>query len=320
MAKAFCSKPPKAKPQALHNKMPLRVYMKRNWSLYCFLIPALLLVFLFNYIPLYGLQIAFRNYNPADGFTGSPWAGLEHFIRFFNSPKFWPVIQNTIRTSVTTLLFTFPLPIVFAVFLNQLQNLRYKKFVQNVTYMPYFISMVVLIGMVNIFLSPSSGLVNKVIEFFGGEPIAFMQEPAWFLPIYIFTAIWQTTGWSAIIYLAALAGVPPELHEAAIMDGASKMRRIWSIDIPYIMPTIVIQLILLVGNVMNVGFEKIFLMQNPLNLEVTEVISTYVYKMGIINYQYSFSTAVNLFNSIINLTLLLAVNKICQKVSDTSLF
>lgn len=301
-------------------KMTLCSYLKRNWALYCFLLPAVTLVFLFNYLPLFGLQIAFKDYSAAGGFFESPWVGMKHFLRFFNSPKFAPVILNTIKISVATLVFTFPLPIVFAVFLNQLRNLRFKKFVQTVTYMPYFVSTVVLIGMVNIFLSPSSGLINKIIELFGKDPVAFLQKPECFLPIYIITAIWQTTGWSAIIYLAALTSVPPELHEAAIVDGASKMKRIWNIDIPYIMPTIVIQLILLVGNVMNVGFEKIFLMQNPLNLDVTEVVSTYVYKMGIINYQYSFSTAVNLFNSFINLFLLLTVNKICKKLSDTSLF
>lgn len=301
-------------------KMPLKSYLRRNWALYCFLLPAVTLVFLFNYLPLFGLQIAFRDYSAADGFWGSAWVGMKHFLRFFNSPKFAPVILNTIKTSLSTLVFTFPLPIIFAVFLNQLRKLRFKKFVQTVTYMPYFISTVVLIGMVNIFLSPSSGLINKMIEIFGGEPVAFLQTPEYFLPIYIITAIWQTTGWSAIIYLAALTSVPPELHEAAIVDGASKMKRILHIDIPYIMPTMVIQLILLVGNVMNVGFEKIFLMQNPLNLEVTEVVSTYVYKMGILNFQYSFSTAVNLFNSLINLFLLIVVNKICKKLSDTSLF
>ena len=302
------------------HRLPLGVYLKRNWVLYLFVIPAVVMVFLFNYLPLFGLQIAFRDYTPVGGFFGSKWVGMKHFIRFFNSPKFWPVIVNTVKTSVCTLLFTFPLPIVFAVFLNQVTNLRYKKAVQNITYMPYFISTVVLIGMINIFLSPNSGLVNGVIRAFGGEPVAFLNDPGNFLPIYIISAIWQNTGWSAIIYLAALTSVPPELHEAAIMDGASKMKRVLHIDIPYIMPTIVIQLILMVGNVMNVGFEKIFLMQNPLNLEVTEVISTYVYKMGILNYQYSFSTAVNLFNAIINLILLLSVNKICSKVSETSLF
>lgn len=302
------------------NRMPLKVYMKRNWTLYCFLIPAIVMVFLFHYIPLYGIQIAFRDYKPADGFLGSKWVGLKHFIRFFQSPKFSVVVLNTIKTSVMTMLFTFPLPIVFAVFLNQLRNLRYKKFVQTVTYIPHFISTVVLIGMVNLFLSPSTGIINKIIQLFGGEPVAFMQEPQYFLPIYVISAIWQSTGWSSIIYIAALAGVSPELHEAAIVDGASKWKRIWHIDIPGIMPTIVIQLILLAGNVMSVGFEKIFLMQNDLNLGATEVISTYVYKMGIINYQYSFSTAVNLFNAVINLFLLLSVNKICQKVSDTSLF
>ncbi len=314
---------PESSPAAItlqKKKTPFWEYFKRNWALYCFLIPAVVIVFLFHYLPLFGLQIAFRDYTPAGGFMGSTWVGLKHFERFFNSPKFWPVILNTVKTSVCTLLFTFPLPIVFAVFLNQLQNLRYKKFVQTVTYMPYFISTVVLIGMINIFFSPSSGLVNGIIRLFGGEPIAFLNNPGFFLPAYIGSAIWQQTGWSAIIYLAALTSVPPELHEAAIVDGASKMKRILTIDIPYIMPTIVIQLILLVGNVMNVGFEKIFLMQNPLNLEVTEVISTYVYKMGILNYQYSFSTAVNLFNSVINLFLLLTVNRICKKISDTSLF
>ena len=301
-------------------KHPLWTYFKRNWVLYAFVLPGIVMMIIFNYLPLFGIQIAFKDYNPGLGFFGSPWAGLKHFTRFFNSPRFGQVIRNTIHTSVATMLFTFPLPIIFALFLNQLVNLRYKKLVQNITYMPYFISMVVLVGMIKMILSPTSGIVNSVVKLFGHDPINFMADAKYFLPIYIVSAIWQTTGWSAIIYIAALTSVPRELHEAAIVDGASKFKRILHIDIPCILPTIVIQFIMTIGNVMNVGFEKIFLLQNPLNLETTEVISTYAYKIGIINHQYSFSTAISLFNSIINLFLLLICNKICKKISNISLF
>lgn len=295
-------------------------YFKKNWTLYLFLVPAIVLLFIFHYMPIYGVQIAFKDYNSALGFTGSPWRGFKHFERFFNSAKFAPVLINTIKISVTSLIITFPIPIIFAVFLNQVRHLHFKKVVQTVTYIPYFISTVVLIGMINIFLSPSGGIVNAIVMMFGNESIAFLQQPNLFLPIYIISGIWQGTGWASIIYIAALTSVPPQLHESAIVDGASKLRRIWSIDLPCIAPTIVIQLILAVGGIMNVGFEKVYLLQNDLNMSVAEVISTYVYKIGIINHQYSFSSAVGLFNSVINFILLFSVNKICRRYSETSLF
>lgn len=301
-------------------KEKLLHYFKKNWTLYMFLIPAIILLFVFHYLPLYGIQIAFKDYTPALGFAGSPWKGFKHFERFLNSAKFWPVLINTLKISITSLVLTFPIPIIFAVFLNQMRHLKYKKLVQTVTYIPYFISTVVLVGMINIFLSPSNGVVNAVIKMLGNESIAFMQEPSCFLPIYIISAIWQGTGWASIIYIAALTSVPVELHESAIVDGASKLRRIWSIDLPYIAPTIIIQLILSIGGIMNVGFEKVFLMQNDLNMGVSEVISTYVYKVGIIQHQYSFSSAVGLFNSLINFILLFSVNRICRRYSETSLF
>ncbi len=298
----------------------LALGLRNSWRLYVLLIPALAFVFIFQYIPLYGVQIAFRNYVTTKGFWGSEWVGLEHFIYFLNSPQFPILLRNTLTISVYSLLWGFPIPIILALLLNEAKVPWFKKLVQNLTYAPYFISTVVIVSMITNFFSPTSGIVNTFIKNMGGEAIDFMGKNEYFRTLYIGSGIWQGTGWSSIIYLGALAGIDPELHEAAQIDGASRMRRIWHINLPGILPTIVMLLILNLGGILGVGFEKIYLMQNALNLEISEVISTYVYKVGIQGAKFSYTTAIGLFNSVINFLMLLLVNSISKKVSEISLF
>ncbi len=290
-----------------------------NYQLYLFLLPALIYFIVFHYVPMYGVLIAFKDFVATKGIMGSPWVGFKHFERFFDSYQFWTLIKNTLGLSITQLIVGFPLPIFLALMLNQIRSERYKRFVQTVVYAPHFISVVVLAGMIYVFFS-NNGLINNIILIFGGDPISFMAKPEWFKPLYIASGVWQETGWAAIIYLAALAGVSPELHEAAVMDGANKWQRIFHVDIPAIMPTAVILLILSVGNIMNIGFEKAYLLQTPMNQPAAEIIPTYVYKMGLQQAQYSFAAAVGLFNSVINLILLIAVNKFAKKLSGTGLW
>ena len=292
----------------------------KYYQLYLLLLPALIYFIIFRYGPMYGLQIAFKDYVATKGFAGSPFVGLKHFQRFFSSPDFWIILKNTVSISVGSILVNFPMAIIVALLLHQVTHTRYKKVIQTVIYAPHFISVVVLVGMLTLFLSPTSGIINKIIETFGGEAVFFMAEPSWFKPVYNLSATWQSTGWGTVIYLAALSGVSPELYEAAEMDGANKWQKMWHIDFPGILPTAVIQLILTTGNILSIGYEKIFLMQNPLNRMASEVISTYEYKQGLQNAQYSYSAAIGLFNAVINLVILLAVNKFARKVSDTSLW
>lgn len=294
--------------------------IKRDYELYLFLVPIIIIYLVFKYYPMYGIQIAFKDFSPSQGIWGSDWVGFQHFIDFFNSYNFWTIMSNTLILSLLSLLFSFPAPIIIAIMLNQMLGKRYKKIVQTVIYAPHFISTVVLVGMLGVFLSPNSGIVNHIITWFGGEPIMFMADEGWFRPLYILSGIWQETGFATIIYLAALAGVNPELHEAATMDGASKWKRVWNVDIPSILPTIVILLILALGNIMSIGFEKAFLMQSDLNYGTSNIIPTYVYEMGIQKAQYSFSTAVGLFNSFINIILIVTVNRIAKKMTETSLW
>jgi putative aldouronate transport system permease protein len=294
--------------------------MKKNYQLYLLILPTFIYFIIFKYVPMYGVLMAFKNFTPSKGILGSPWVGLKHFERFFDSFQFDALIKNTIGLSVYQLLITFPIPIIIALMMNQLIKEKVKKFIQTVIYAPYFISTVVLVGMMNIFLSPSSGFINNIIKAFGGEPVYFFASPGWFQPLYILSTVWQATGWATVIYMAALSGVDPQLHEAAIVDGASKFKRILTVDVPAIMPVIVIQLILSLGNVMNVGFEKALLMQTDLNLDKSEIIGTYIYKVGLQQAQYSFSTAVNLFLAVINVILLVSVNKIVKKFSESSLW
>jgi len=269
---------------------------------------------------MYGLIIAFKNFIAVKGIWGSPWAGFDHFERFFNSYQFTTVLKNTLLINLYELVVAFPIPIVLALLLNHVTHARFKKLVQTVTYAPHFISVVVIVGMLYLFLSPRSGLINKLIVALGGEPVFFMANVEWFKTIFVLSGVWQSAGWSMIIYLAALTAVNPDLHEAAVVDGTNKLQRIWHIDIPAIMPTIMILLILNIGNFMAVGFEKIYLMQNPLNLASSEVIQTYVYKTGLLTAQYSYSTAVGLFNALVNFVLLIAFNQLSKSLKQASLW
>ncbi|GIP36464.1 sugar ABC transporter permease [Paenibacillus sp. J2TS4] len=293
-----------------------------NWQLYVLIFLPFVYVVVFHYMPMYGLLIAFKNYSLAKGIWGSDWTGLSHFARFFGSYDFVVVLKNTLALSLYNLGIGFPAPIILALSLNYLRNRRFKKVVQMVTYAPHFISVVVLVGIVVQLLSVHTGIINQMIEAISGKPINFLGEPVYFKSIYVWSGIWQQIGWGSIIYLAALSGIDPHLHEAAVMDGASKFQRIWHIDIAGIMPTIVVLLILEVGQIMNIGFQKVLLLQNQLNLEASEVIDTYVYKVGIISGipNYSYATAIGLFKSVIGLILIVSVNKLARKVSDTSLW
>ena len=289
------------------------------WQLYILVLPAFLYVIIFHYLPMYGIVIAFQNYNPASGFF-SNWVGFKHFITFFKSVQFWKLIRNTLLINVYGLVFTFPLPILLALLLNEARFEWFKKTVQNITYIPLFVSTVVLVGMLNCFLSPSNGIINTFIEKLGGTPIDFMGNEAWFRSLYIISGTWQNCGNSAIIFIAALSGIDLSLHEAAQIDGANRLQRIIHVNIPGIMPTIVMILILSCGNMLSVGFDKVYLMQNTMNLSVSEVISTYTYKVGLLNAKYSYSTAIGLFNSVINFLILFGVDRFAHYTSEVSLF
>ena len=292
----------------------------RNWQMYLFLVPAIIWYIIFAYGPLYGLQIAFKDFNGSLGIWGSPWVGLKHFRNFFDSYYFWPLIRNTIFLSLYSLAAGFPMPILLALMLNEVQNYRYKKFVQTITYAPHFISMVVLVGMMTILMSPSTGIINILIRALGGETVSFLTTPSLFRHIYVWSGVWQGTGWGSIIYLASLSAVDPEQHEAAIIDGASRLQRVWYINIPVLVPTMCILLIMNAGSILSVGFEKVFLLQNDLTREVSEVISTYVYKRGLLRAEFSFSSAIGLFNNVVNFILIIIVNTVTRKLSGTSLF
>lgn len=296
--------------------------INRNWQLYLMLIPVAAFFAIFCYAPMYGITLAFKDYKVLKGILGSPWANpwYKYFLQFFQSPYFTRVVGNTILLSFMQLILGFPLPIILALSLNEVRSVKYKKFVQNITYAPHFLSVLVLVGVIKSFTNSDYGIVNLVIKHFGGEPYNWMQKASLFRPLYIGSGIWQNIGWDSIIYIAALAGIDPGLHEAAMIDGANRWQRIWHINLPGIMPTMVILLILNSGQIMNVGFEKVYLMQNDLNLSVSDVIATYSYRIGIESAQYSLSTAISLFNSLINCALLLVVNTISRKLSETSLW
>ena len=299
----------------------LKFDFTRNWRLYVLILPALVALILFRYAPMYGLQIAFKNFKPAKGISGSAWVGLKHFKSFINSYQFENVLWNTIKISVTSLVAGFPMPIIFALLLNQIRSAKAKKVLQTVTYMPHFISTVVLVGMLMVFLSPTTGLYGHAMRALGvSQPDNLMAKKEWFIPLYVLSGIWQNTGWDSIIYLAALSSISVDLYEAATVDGASKFKRMIYIDIPCILPTATILLIMNMGSIFSLGFEKIYLMQNSLNLPVSETINTYVYKQGIVGGKYSCSAAIGLFNTVINFVILLTVNKIAGKMGDTSLF
>jgi putative aldouronate transport system permease protein len=302
------------------NRASIKARRQINLELYClFLLPAVIVTFIFIYIPMWGAQIAFRDYLPTRGIWGSAWVGLSHFKRFIGSYQFFNLMKNTLGISLYQLLAGFPLPVILALMLNQLRNGVFKRFTQTVTYAPHFISVVVLVGLLHVFLNPRNGLVNVLFMLMGREPVYFLGMQQYFWHLYVISGIWQSTGWAAILYLAALAGIDPELYEAAKIDGTTRFQRIRYIDIPGIMPTVVVLFILNTGRLMNVGFEKTFLMQNSLNLGASEVISTYVYKVGLVQGQFGFASAVGLFNGLVNLILLVLVDRIAKKMGSGGL-
>ena len=295
-------------------------YIHRDRYLWLLVLPCIAYFVIFAYIPMGGVILAFKNYIPTKGIWGSSWVGFKYFQDFFASPYFGRLLRNTVLLSVFNILWSFPVPVIFALFLNEVKNGPFKKIVQTVSYMPYFISVVVLAGMVVNFLSPYGGIANKLIGLFGMESINFLAEPKYFRTIYIASGIWQGFGYSSIIYLSTISSIDPQLYEAAKIDGARRFQRMAHITFPGILPTVVIMLILSFGNIMSVGFEKINLLYSPATYETADVISTYVYRRGILDAQYSFGTAVSLFNSVINFGLILLVNKISRRVSDISLW
>ena len=291
-----------------------------HWQAYLFLVPAVLYFAIFHYGPMYGIQIAFRNFNATAGIWGSPWVGLAHFERLFLSPLFVNILQNTVLLSVLNLLIGFPIPILFAILLNQISRPRLKKAIQTISFAPFFVSIVVVVAIMFVFTYLQTGVINIIIDILGGDRIHFFGRAEWFRPLFIISEVWQRTGWDSIIYIAALVSISPELHEAAMADGASKLRRIIHIDIPSIIPTVVVMFVLRAGQLMSLGFEKAFLMQTPLNLETSEIIATYVFRMGVRQGQFSFAASAGLFNSVVNLTLILLVNQICRKLSGKGLW
>lgn len=294
--------------------------IRKNWDLYLLIIPIIAYFIIFKYIPMYGLQIAFKDFIAVDGIFNSPWVGLEHFERFFQSFYFERLLSNTLLIGLYELAVGFPIPIILALMINEVKNKYFKSFIQTITYAPHFLSVVVVVGILYLFLSPQTGIINQLIVILGGEPIYFMAEPAWFKTIFVFSGVWQNMGWSSIIYLAALSAIDPQLQEAAKIDGASRLQRIWHINLPSIKPTIIIMLILQCGSILGVGFEKVFLMQNSLNMSASDVISTHIYRTGILGADYSYSTAIGLFESFVNLIILLLVNYTARKVNKVSLW
>lgn len=290
-------------------------YMKQNYQLYLFILPALILTILFKYVPMYGVLIAFKDFNVLKGIVGSSWVGFEHFQRFLTAPNFMDIFMSTLKLSVYGLLAGFPAPIILALMIHRVRSVNFKKNIQLVLYAPNFISGVVIVGMIFLFLSPV-GPINKIINSLGGDSLAFMSDPRYFRSIYILSGIWQGIGWASIVYTAALSNVSQDLIDAAVIDGASIFKQILHIDLPTIKPIMVIQFILAAGGIMSIGFEKAFLMQTAMNITTSEIIPTYVYKLGLQRGDYSYSTAVGLFNSVINVILLLTVDKIVKKLNE----
>ncbi|MEF2245076.1 ABC transporter permease [Paenibacillus sp. IITD108] len=294
----------------------------QRWQLYVLFSLPLLYIIVFKYVPMLGAVIAFKDFSVTKGIYGSDWVGLKHFTRFFNSYEFGRLMTNTISISLYTLIASFPFPIMLALGLNMVKNQRFKKSVQMVTYAPYFISIVVLVGLIMQILDPRTGILNQLLAAIGFDPVNFMGKASYFQSIYVWSHIWQNAGFSCIIFLAALSGIDPEMHEAAVVDGASKLRRMWHIDLPGIMPIAIILLILNTGQLLDTGFEKILLMQNSLNLRASEVIDTYVYKVGLVSQaiNFSYATAIGLFKAVIGFGLLLIVNHTAKKLGQESLW
>lgn len=294
--------------------------LKRDYQLWIMVLPAVAIIFIFSYVPMYGVQLAFRDYDFSKGLTGGEWQGLHYFKQFIDSYLFTDLMRNTFFISFATIVIGFPAPIVLALILNQIRRKKSKQLMQTTVYLPHFISVIVLVGMLNVLLSPETGIVGHLMKSVGLGHINLLASTSTFIPTYVLSDIWQHCGWNSIIYLAALSTVDPQLYDSAKMDGASRWQTIRYIDFPALIPTIIILFILSMGNILSTGFEKIFLMQNALNLPVSEVIATYVYKIGIVSNQFSMASAIGLFNTVINFIFLFAMNAISRRVSNTSLF
>jgi putative aldouronate transport system permease protein len=296
-------------------KKSLLRYIIQNYMLYLFMAPAVILTIVFKYIPMYGSIIAFKDFSPMKGIWGSDWVGLEHFTKFLTSPNFGDIFMNTLKLSTYGLILGFPVPIILALMLNQVKRASVKKNIQLILYAPNFISVVVIAGMLFIFLSPM-GPINTILSVFTDKPISFMSDPNSFISIYILSGIWQGAGWASIIYVAALSNVDPQLHDAATIDGASLLQRGWHIDLPTLKPMMAVLFILAAGGIMGIGFEKAYLMQTAMNIPTSEIIPTYVYKVGLQAGDYAYSSAVGLFNSVINVILLIFVNFVVKKLNE----
>ncbi|MGX7198572.1 ABC transporter permease [Enterococcus nangangensis] len=308
------------KPVSQGRWLTFKKKIKPSLPLYALLLPSIILLIVFAYVPMGGLMIAFKDYSPALGILDSPWVGFKHFIQYFNSFQFGVTLKNTLKISIYSIVVGFPLPIVLALICNQIRAEKFKKFFQVTTYLPHFISTMVMCGMLLLFLSPNSGLIANFLKIFGLNMPQLLSNATRFADVYVWSDVWQHVGWDSIIFLAALSAIDPTYYEAATMDGASRLQKIWNIDLPLLLPTAMILLILRAGGLLNVGFEKVLLLQNPLNLQGSEIISTYVYKVGLQNFQYSLSTAIGLFNTVVNVLILFFVNWLSRRTTKTGLF
>lgn len=297
----------------------LKTDLRRNWSIYMLIIPVLVYYVVFCYKPMYGAIIAFKEFNPTEGIWGSPWVGFEQFRKFFSNPDFFRIFRNTLAISITNIIFGFPAPIILALLFNELKSKKFKSIAQTVSYLPHFISLVVVCGLIKTFVS-QGGIIFQMVTALGGKNVGLLSRAECFLPVYVLSDIWQGIGWGSIIYLAALSGVDQQLYEAAKIDGAGKWKQVIHVTIPGIMPTIIIMFILRLGSILNVGYEKVILLYNPLIYETSDIISSYVYRVGLGGQQWSYSSAVGLLNSVINFAIVMIANKISSKVLETSLW
>ncbi len=310
----------KQQPETLVNKTGFKKYFKKYWQLYLMMALPLIYFIIFKYAPMFGNILAFRRYRPGGSPFGSDWVGLAYFKRFFRDPAFWTAFKNTLLLSLLNLVINFPIPIIFAILLNEVNWFGFKKTIQTVSYMPRFVSTVVVIAIIGEILSPSSGMVNKFLVSLGKQPIYFMNDPKYFRTIYVLLDTWQFTGWTAIIYLAAITSIPQELYEAATIDGAGHIQQIWYVTIPSIMPTIMVMLILNVGRLLSLGFEKILLMYTPANSGVSDILDTLVYRTGLANQNYSYATAIGLFTGIIGIILVSSSNMLSKKLTGEGVY
>ena len=302
-------------------KVKVKRYFRKNWQLWIMLLPAMLYILIFCYVPMYGIQLAFRDYDFTKGITGGAWAGLKYFKQYFDSPMFWVTLKNTFVIAFASIVVGFPIPIILAMVINQLKNKKWKRTVQTTVYIPYFISVVVMVSILRIMLADGTGVINGFLKSLHlvGENVNLMGSEKAFMPVYVLSGVWQTMGWNSIIFIAALSSVDTQLYDACKMDGANRWQTMIHVDLPAILPTIMIILILNMGNILNVGFDKVFLMQNSLNLGASQVISTYVYTVGIKSTQFSFGAAVGLFNTLINFVFLVVTNHLSKRVTGTGL-